>query len=89
MAPSSSTHKRTAANLGRFNHQDTVFILGPNGHEVWEMSGTPDTQGKKPPPNLVHYLSPIGRANLAYPPGPSWTVADVELALAYVLGHRF
>jgi protein SCO1/2 len=69
-------------------HQDLVYVLGPEGHERWEDDGTPDTRGAAPPPTLDHYLSPAGRKNLTAPADPSWTAEDVQTALTYVTGKH-
>ena len=70
------------------NHQDIVFIIDDRGHTRWLTDGTPNTAGVKPPATLVKFLSDVGRKNLASPPQPSWTVADVESGLSSVTGHH-
>ena len=70
------------------NHQDIVFIIDGRGHTRWLTDGTPNTAGVKPPATLVKFLSDVGRKNLASPPQPSWTVADVESGLSSVTGHH-
>ena len=68
------------------NHQDVVFVLGPDGHEKWLIQGTPDTQGVKPPQPLLGFLNDNGQKNLASPEQPAWTTAQVEQGIAYVTG---
>ena len=68
------------------DHQDVVFVLGPDGHRRWLVQGSPDTQGVKPPTTLLKFLNDSGVKNLASPEAPSWTVADVEQGIAYVTG---
>jgi protein SCO1 len=70
------------------NHQDVVFVLGADGHEKWLVQGNPNLQGGKVPAFLVHFLSALGRANLASPGALSWTAGDVTAALTYVTGRR-
>ena len=69
-------------------HQDIVFVIGPDGHERWLVDGTPRVSGPSPvPAPLQSFLSADGRANETAPPDPSWTPQDVEAAIAYVTGH--
>ena len=70
------------------NHQDVVFVIAPNGHEVWVTDGTPNTQGTKPPSKLLIFMSDTGHSNLAHPANPSWTASDVEAALSYFVGSK-
>jgi cytochrome oxidase Cu insertion factor (SCO1/SenC/PrrC family) len=67
-------------------HQDVVFVLGANGDERWLTEGSPDTQGSKPPTQLLKFLNADGKNNLAAPQTPSWTAADIAQAIAYVTG---
>ncbi|MEP7036180.1 MAG: SCO family protein [Actinomycetota bacterium] len=69
-------------------HQDVVFVVDGNGHIRWLTSGAPNTAGVNPPVTQMNFLSDVGRKNLASPPEPSWTVADVERALSTVGGHH-
>ncbi len=68
-------------------HQDVVFVIDPSGHERWLTSGSPSTAGQQPPTTLLHFLNDEGRSNLAAPPDPSWTAADLTAAVALVTGH--
>lgn len=68
-------------------HQDLVFVLGPDGHERWVEDGTPNTGGQAPSGKLGTFLSAQGRQNVTAPADPSWTAGDVEAALAYVTAH--
>jgi len=70
------------------NHQDVVFVLGADGHEKWLVQGNPNLQGGSVPAFLVHFLSALGRANLAAPGALSWTSRDVTAALTYVTGEQ-
>ncbi len=69
-------------------HQDVVFVIGPDGHEKWLVSGNPNTNGAKPPSTLWDFLNDDGQANFSSPPSKSWTAADVEQAVSYVTGHH-
>jgi cytochrome oxidase Cu insertion factor (SCO1/SenC/PrrC family) len=68
-------------------HQDVVFVIGPDGHEKWLVSGNPNTDGAKPPSTLWDFLNDDGQTNYSAPPSKSWTAADVEQAVSYVTGH--
>jgi cytochrome oxidase Cu insertion factor (SCO1/SenC/PrrC family) len=69
-------------------HQDIVFVLGPDGHERWLVDGTPRVSGPSSvPAPLQSFLSGEGRANESAPPDPSWTPQDVEAAVTYVTGR--
>jgi protein SCO1/2 len=69
-------------------HQDVVFVVDGRGHERWLEQGTPATLGARPPSVLGRYLNEAGRANLASPQGATWTVADIDGALAWLTGIR-
>jgi protein SCO1/2 len=69
-------------------HQDVVWVIGPDGHRRWEENGTPDTHGQAPPTPLDRFLSQTGRDNLAAPGAQSWSAADVTAAIGYVTGRR-
>ncbi|HEU4568439.1 MAG TPA: hypothetical protein VFR99_10425, partial [Marmoricola sp.] len=69
-------------------HQDVVWVIGPDGHRRWEENGTPDTHGEAPPTPLDRFLSRTGRDNLAAPGAESWSAADVTAAVGYVTGRR-
>jgi len=69
------------------DHQDVVFVLGPNGDHRWIDQGTPDVQDTLPPTKLVRFLNDDGRRNLVRPEQPTWTVGDVEQGIAYVTGQ--
>lgn len=69
-------------------HQDVVFVIGPDGHERWFMDGMADATGVGgPPPKLQDFLNATGRHNLTAPPTPSWTPTDLEQALSSVTGQ--
>jgi protein SCO1/2 len=71
------------------DHQDVVIVIGPDGHERWLVNGTPSIPGPSAVPStLQSYLSDDGLANESAPPDPSWTVADVDAAIAYITGRR-
>lgn len=67
-------------------HQDVVWVLGPDGHQRWEENGTPDAHGQAPPATLEHFLSDQGRQKLAHPGADSWSADDVVAAVRYVEG---
>ncbi len=69
-------------------HQDIVWVLGPDGHAVWEDDGTPYTHGQAPPGVLNKFLSGEGRRHLhAQPNASTWSAAQVESALRYALSQ--
>ena len=70
------------------NHQDVVFVLGPDGNEKWLVSGNPNTNGTKPPSTLWNFLNDDGHTNYSAPPDKSWTATDVEQAISYITGHH-
>lgn len=70
------------------DHQDVVMIIGPDGHQQWITSGTPNTAGVKPPSTLAGFLSDDGQANLKSPPQPAWTAAQIEAQLSTLTGHH-
>ena len=69
-------------------HQDVVYVLGPDGHERWEDTATPDARGQALPHPLATFLNAQGRQNQSAPSGPTWTAGDVEQALTYVTGQK-
>ncbi|WP_344135108.1 SCO family protein [Pedococcus bigeumensis] len=69
-------------------HQDVVYVIGPDGHARWEDNGNADTAGSQPPGTLLQFLSKQGHRNLTAPTQPSWTAADIEGALEYVTGQH-
>jgi protein SCO1/2 len=70
------------------DHDDKVFVIGPDGHIRWVINGTPDTRGQKPPAKLDQFLNDEGRNNLTHPGSGSWTVRDVTAALTEVTGRH-
>ena len=70
-------------------HQDTVWVLAPDGHAVWEDNGTPYTHGQAPPGKLHGFLSGQGLRNLhAGPSAATWSTAQVAAAVRYALSGR-
>ena len=69
------------------SHQDVVFLIDPDGHERWLVSGNPSTAGVAPPSALVRFLDDDGRKNLAQPEAPDWTAKDVEAAISWLDGR--
>jgi cytochrome oxidase Cu insertion factor (SCO1/SenC/PrrC family) len=71
------------------DHQDIVFVLGPDGHERWLVDGTPRVPAKGlVPSTLQSFLNPDGLANETAPPDPYWTPKDVTQAVALVSGRN-
>jgi protein SCO1/2 len=70
-------------------HQDVIYVIDPHGHLRWLDNGTPKTMGSAPPSTMLRFLSAQGKQNLASPTDPTWTVSDIEQALAYVTGRPF
>ncbi|MGO4341208.1 SCO family protein [Pedococcus sp. 2YAF34] len=68
------------------HHQDVVYVIDAEGHARWVDDGTPDTMGEQPSEPMLRFLNDEGRHNLASPTEPTWTVEDVERAVAYVSG---
>jgi protein SCO1/2 len=70
------------------DHQDIVFVLGPDGHERWLVDGTPSVPGASAVPStLQSFLNDDGLSNESAAPDPNWTAADVLHAITYVTGH--
>lgn len=67
-------------------HQNVVYIVGPDGHLRWLMDAAPDVRGTSIPAPLESYLSDEGRQNVASPVGPAWTPGDVEAGISFVTG---
>ena len=69
------------------DHQDLVFVIGPDGHERWLVNGTPSvTSPGLVPRRLDSFLNAMGHSNESHAPDPSWTPADVVAAIAVVSG---
>ncbi|MGN6330048.1 MAG: SCO family protein [Motilibacteraceae bacterium] len=67
-------------------HQDVVWIIGPDGHRRWEQSGNPDARGQQLPGTLKTFLSQDGRTNQASPGPQAWSAADITSAISWVTG---
>lgn len=70
-------------------HQDIVWVLGPDGHAVWEDDGTPYTHGQAPPGKLNGFLTGQGLRNLhAKATAATWSTAQVAAAVRYALSDQ-
>lgn len=67
-------------------HQNIVYVLGPDGHIKWLVDGSPNVAGGSLPATLQKFLSAQGIANQKSVADPNWTSADVNAAIAYVTG---
>jgi len=68
------------------DHQNILYVLGADGQIKWLDDAAPDVRGSKLPDRLAAFLDAQGLKNVAAPDGPSWTPADLEQAIAYVVG---
>jgi cytochrome oxidase Cu insertion factor (SCO1/SenC/PrrC family) len=68
------------------DHQNILYVLGPDGQIHWLDDVAPDVRGTRLPDKLSAFLDAQGRQNVAAPNGPSWTPADLEQAIGYVTG---
>jgi protein SCO1/2 len=69
------------------HHQDVVVAIDPAGRLRWITVGRPDARGRRLPTTLHRFLDGEGRRNYSHPGAggaDSWTVQDVEQAVAYV-----
>ena len=71
-------------------HADIVLALDGRQHERFLLNGAPDARGNQPPTPLQAYLSDEGKTNLAAPdPAFSWTPAQLQTAVEWLLGRRY
>lgn len=71
------------------HHQDCVMIIDSAGRLRWITVGHPDARGTRLPTSMQKFLSNEGQKNYADPTAggaDSWTVHDVQQAVAYVRG---
>lgn len=71
------------------HHQDVVVIIDSSGRLRWITVGHPDARGTQLPTSLREFLNDEGKQNYSHPNADgasSWTVHDVEQAVAYVRG---
>jgi protein SCO1/2 len=68
-------------------HQNIVYVLGPDGHIKWLVDAAPNVAGATLPATLQKFLSEEGIKNQSSVADPGWTAADVDEAVAYVTGH--
>jgi protein SCO1/2 len=68
-------------------HQNIVYVLGPDGHIKWLVDAAPNVGGAILPPTLQKFLSEEGIKNQTSVADPGWTSVDVNEAVAYVTGH--
>lgn len=67
-------------------HQDLVVIFGPDGTWRWLDLGSPKTKDGKIPTKLQAFLTKDGKANLAKPEEPTWSIGAVLSALSTITG---
>jgi protein SCO1/2 len=68
-------------------HQNILYVLGPDGHIKWLVDASPNVAGARLPPRLEQFLSAEGIANQKSAADPNWTAQDLDQAIAYVTGH--
>jgi protein SCO1/2 len=68
------------------DHQNVVYVVGPDGHLKWLVDAAPYLDGAPVPNPLESFLNDEGRENASALPNPDWTSADVDAAVAYVTG---
>lgn len=70
------------------DHQNIVYILGPDGHIRWLTSAAPFVNGEKIPGTLEKFLNDEGHQNEQTEANPDWTAQDVDEAVSYVAGSH-
>lgn len=70
------------------SHADLVVIIGPNGSWRWLDLGAPKTADGNIPAALKAFLTEDGKAALAKPEEPTWTVDAVLSALSTLTGKQ-
>lgn len=68
-------------------HQNIVYVLGPDGHIKWLVDAAPNVAGAALPATLQKFLSSEGIANQNSAADPNWTAKDLDEAVAYVTGR--
>jgi protein SCO1/2 len=68
------------------DHQNVVYVVGPDGHIQWLIDAAPYLNGAAIPAVLEKFLNREGKSNQSNLPHPNWTAQDVEQALSYVTG---
>lgn len=80
------THQRLTYDVA---HSDALLFMDGRGHIRFVVDGGPDTQGRRPPARLLHFLDGEGRRNLRHPdPTDSWTPAQAIGVFSWLLGRR-
>jgi cytochrome oxidase Cu insertion factor (SCO1/SenC/PrrC family) len=68
------------------SHQNILYVLGADGHIKWLTEAAPNVGSAPLPDKLRVFLDTQGVHNYTSPDAVSWTVADLDRAIAYVTG---
>ncbi|WP_162308220.1 SCO family protein [Segeticoccus rhizosphaerae] len=71
------------------DHSDEVFFFDAHQHDRFVLEGMPHVNhSAKVPASLLAFMGKQGRANVAHPMGPVWTVPQAVHVVSWLTGER-